>query len=84
MHRGQAVQSTEFELQVPVGNKLVTAEILSSKLPDSEVTVYLIRQDEYFDRDGVYGEQGIDYEDNCERFVFFFQGCASAHSASGP
>ena len=70
-HRGQAVQSTEFELQVPVGNKLVTAEILSSKLPDSEVTVYLIRQDEYFDRDGVYGEQGIDYEDNCERFVFF-------------
>ena len=33
--------------------------------------VYLIDQPRYFDRDGLYGADGKDYEDNCERFVFF-------------
>ena len=70
-HRGEAVQSTGIEMQIPVGGKLVAAKILVSQLPDSEVTVYFVQQDDYFDRDGVYGEQGVDYEDNCERFVFF-------------
>ncbi|MEC7502039.1 MAG: glycogen synthase GlgA [Planctomycetota bacterium] len=70
-HRGQAVQSTDIEMQIPVGGKLVAAKILVSQLPDSDVTVYFVQQDDYFDRDGVYGAQGVDYEDNCERFVFF-------------
>ncbi len=35
------------------------------------VAHYLIRQDEYFGRPGLYGEQGRDYSDNCERFSFF-------------
>ena len=71
LHRGQVVQSTGIKLQVPVGGKLVAAEILTSQLPDSDVTVYFVCQDAYFDRGGIYGEQGVDYEDNCERFVFF-------------
>ena len=37
----------------------------------SAVKVYLIDQPRYFDRDGLYGSDGKDYEDNCERFVFF-------------
>jgi starch synthase len=70
-HRGQVVQETGIEFQVPVGGKMVGAELLTSRLPDSDVTVYFIRQDDYFDRDGIYGNQGVDYEDNCERFVYF-------------
>ena len=56
-HRGQAVQSTDIEMQIPVGGKLVAAKILVSQLPDSDVTVYFVQQDDYFDRDGVYGAQ---------------------------
>ena len=36
-----------------------------------DVKVYLIDQPRYFDRDGLYGSDGNDYDDNCERFVFF-------------
>jgi starch synthase len=35
------------------------------------VPVYLIQQDQYFDREQLYGIEGKDYIDNCERFVFF-------------
>ena len=34
-------------------------------------TVYLIRADEYFDRDFLYGGPDADYSDNAERFTFF-------------
>ncbi len=70
-HRGQSIESTPIEFEVPVGSKSVKAEVLLGQLPESEVSVYFIRQDDYFDRDGIYGEGGADYEDNCERFVFF-------------
>jgi starch synthase len=42
-----------------------------SRLPTSSVPVYLIDQPAYFDRDELYQFGGKDYEDNCERFVFF-------------
>src|SRR6266480_3423094 len=42
-----------------------------------EVTVCMpgyrpaLRADQYFDRDGLYGEGGRDWPDNAERFAFF-------------
>ena len=33
--------------------------------------VYLVQQDQYYDRDELYNVDGKDYIDNCERFVFF-------------
>jgi len=56
---------------VPIGQKQVTCQILESHLPDSAVPVYFIENDEYFNRSQLYGENGEDYRDNCERFVFF-------------
>ena len=35
------------------------------------VTVYFIDQPHYFDRPALYTENGIDYADNAERFIFF-------------
>ena len=40
-------------------------------MPGGKVPVYLVQQDQYFDRDQLYGADGKDYIDNCERFVFF-------------
>ena len=45
--------------------------LLKSKLPDSNVTVYFVDHPEFFDRPSLYGENGSDYRDNCERFTFF-------------
>lgn len=62
----------DLELRVPIGNKWVDGQLHVAELPGSDVPVYLVRQDEYFDRDGIYGSpDGIGFRDNCERYVFF-------------
>jgi starch synthase len=68
---GVPIVSTGITVQIPVGARLVEGHVYESRLPGSDVVVYLIDQPRYFDRDSLYGTQGKDYEDNCERFVFF-------------
>ncbi len=58
-------------IRVPVGGEVVEGRILETRLPRADVPVYLIDRPAYFDRPGVYGEQGQDYGDNAARFVFF-------------
>src|ERR1700740_1437215 len=57
-------------LQVPLGEKKVTAEFLATKTSDG-IPVFLVRRDEYFDRSGIYSGNERAYEDNAERFIFF-------------
>lgn len=54
-----------------VGSKTVEAGLLKGRFPGSNVTVYLVDQPRYFDRPQLYTENGRDYQDNCERFIFF-------------
>ncbi len=64
------VRSTGVQLDVPVRDKRVPAEILECTAPNG-VQLFLIRRDEYFDRPALYGADGRAYEDNAERFIFF-------------
>lgn len=41
------------------------------RLPGSEVPVYFVEHQQYFDREGVYGPPGASWQDNLERFSFF-------------
>jgi starch synthase len=68
---GQPIDPLGINFIVPIGSKTVTGHLAISRMPGSNVPVYLVRQDEYYDREGLYSEAGKDYEDNCERFVFF-------------
>ena len=68
---GQAIEPLGIDFIVPIGSKMVTGHLLQSAMPGSEVPVYLVQQDQYFDRDELYSVDGKDYIDNCERFVFF-------------
>jgi len=68
---GQPIEPLGIDFIVPIGSKTVTGHLLQSRLPESDVPVYLVGQDQYFDRDELYGADGKDYIDNCERFVFF-------------
>ena len=72
------IESTGLPLCVPVGDKEVWGAILKSRLPNSDVPIYFMQHDHYFHRDGLYNSGGIDYQDNCERFVFFCRAVFSA------
>jgi len=65
------LESLGIDFIVPIGSKTVAGHLLRSQLPGSDVPVYLVQQDQYYDRDELYGVDGNDYQDNCERFVFF-------------
>jgi starch synthase len=45
-------------------------EILKTETKNG-VDVYLVKMDEYFDRDQLYSSEGKDYDDNSARFTFF-------------
>ncbi|NOY30797.1 MAG: glycogen synthase GlgA [Planctomycetes bacterium] len=68
---GAEIEPTGVTFQVPIGQKRVEGQFLRGRLPDSKVPVYFVDQPEYFDRPQLYGEEGEDYRDNCERFTFF-------------
>ena len=65
------------------GRKKSRRRVLESTLPGSRVKVYLIDQPRYFDRAGLYGSAGKDYDDNCERFVFFNRAVLDAFGPLG-
>ena len=78
---GCDLAGTGITLRVPVGARLVEGSVLESRLPGSDVPVYLINQPAYFDREGLYGNGSVDYDDNCARFVFFQRAVLEAIAA---
>ena len=63
-------KNTGIAVDVQVGDKVYPARYLEGRSA-SGVQLYLVRCDEFFDRDGIYGERGEPYEDNASRFIFF-------------
>lgn len=68
---GQRIERTNLGFSVAIGSKTVRGALLRSTLPGSQVPVYLIDEPDYFDRPALYGLNGSDFIDNCERFTFF-------------
>ena len=67
---GIELKETGRTVSIPVGNQIIAGTYLTADLPGN-VKGYFVDQPEYFDRPSLYGENGVDYRDNCERFVFF-------------
>ena len=67
----QPIDSLGIDFIVPIGGRTVSGHLAKSRLPGVDVPVYLVEQDQYFDRDELYSVDGKGYIDNCERFVFF-------------
>jgi starch synthase len=63
-------EDTGVTVDVRVGEKTYIAEFLEARSAGG-VQLFLVRCDEFFDRPGLYGEHGEDYEDNAARFIFF-------------
>jgi starch synthase len=62
-------KDTGIAVDVQVGDKVYVARYLEGRSA-SGVQLILIRCDQFFDRDGIYGERGKPYEDNASRFIF--------------
>jgi starch synthase len=78
---GQPLRATSTVVSVPIGQRRVFARLFVSQLPRSGVPVYLLDCPDYYDRPGLYGEQGKDYRDNAERFIFLARASLEAARA---
>lgn len=68
---GLVTRPLNVQLEIPIGGKVVRGGLLEGRLPGSDVPIFFVDQPDYFDRRELYRENGEDYRDNCERFVFF-------------
>ena len=66
----EAAASTGVTFKIQIGDRQHDAEILQTTSPNG-TQVFLVRRDEYFDRAALYGEDGHDFADNAERFIWF-------------
>src|SRR3974390_1100899 len=65
-------------LDFALGLREVHGEVWSLQ-PDAGMTIYFIDQPALYQRAGLYQNDGVDYPDNAERFIFFSK--AIAHLA---
>jgi starch synthase len=70
LSKGLPIEPTGIEFEVPIGTRRPLAKILQCRLPESAATVLLVANDEFFERDTLYGG-AEDYPDNAQRFIFF-------------
>lgn len=68
--RFPGMQRVDWKFDLPLGAKRVDAKLFALETAPG-LTVYFIDKPEYFDRAGIYNENGHDYGDNAERFIFF-------------
>ena len=71
---------THSILYVPMGNWTEFAHLWVGNLPNSNVPVYLVENDDYFTRSGIYGDPN-EYYDNDRRFIFFCRAIFEAAKA---
>lgn len=75
---GMPLERLPATFSIQIGAKQVKGSLLKSQLPGSNVPVYLVEQDDYYDRPEIYRLNGKDYIDNCERYVFFCRAVMAA------
>ena len=66
---GLPLESLQQTLDVRLGGRHIAVSVETALLPNSSVRVYLLRADEFFDRDYLYGTPYGDYGDNLQRFA---------------
>lgn len=71
------------EFPVPVGGQDRTCTVYRGALPGSDVPVYFLGHDPYFDRSGIYGEGNQEYPDSLARFVFLSRAALALGPAVG-
>ena len=66
----RSIEPTGVTVSAPIGPAVRHGKLQESRLNNS-VPVYFVEQNDYFDREGLYGDFDGDFPDNAERFIFF-------------
>ncbi len=64
------VESTGVRLSIPIGKKNISGSVSRVHI-SKNLTVYLIENEHYFNREHLFGTEDNGYADNMERFLFF-------------
>ena len=64
------IRREDWWFDLPLGGRRVQAELYSLQV-ENNLIVYFIRQNDFYDRNGLYLENNTVYADNAERFIFF-------------
>lgn len=59
-----------LRLKIEMGDRFASCDVLAIN-PAPRLTLYFISREEFFDRQGIYGNGERDYEDNDNRFIYF-------------
>jgi len=78
-----APEDTGILLRIPIGNNVYEGRVLRDVLPDSDIPVYFVANNHFYDRAGIYSEHADNYGDNLARFVFFSRSVMEAIEALG-
>ena len=65
-----AAQCVSNNIRVPIGGRSMVGAVYELPIAERQ-RVAFVRQDELFDRAGLYGEADHDYPDNAARYLFF-------------
>lgn len=74
------LETLPYRLQVNVGKESESFRIKTCTTQDG-IIVYFIENMRYFNRPGIYGDNGYDYGDNRERYIFFCRAALEAVKA---
>src|SRR5437762_7007932 len=76
--RFPGLKRLQLPLDLPLAARIARCDVLSLH-PTKGLTIYFIDHPDFYERAGLYQENGRDYPDNAERFIFFSK--AVAHLA---
>ncbi len=65
-------------IRVPIAGEVQHGRVLQGQLPGADCPVYFLEQAAYYDRAGLYNDNGVDFPDNCARFAFLSRGAIEA------
>jgi starch synthase len=77
------LERLEGTVSVPMWWGTARSAVRLGKLPGSEVPIYFLEYNRYFDRPYLYGPPGDAYPDNLERFTFLARGALQLSKAIG-
>jgi len=72
-HRDAVNAERLFKLKIEMGDVFMSADVRVFS-PRTNLKIYLICREEFFDRKGLYGNGERDYEDNHHRYILFCKG----------
>lgn len=70
----EGLKKLDDPLGVPLGWGEIWGAVWQSVLPGSDVPIYFLENEMFFDRDGLYGTKEEPYGDNLSRFTFLSRG----------